>query len=64
MSDETTTKTTDHSRIWGVSLRGWVTLIIVYTVCLMSLFQMDVKEPLYTLAGMVIGYYFAQEKKP
>lgn len=57
------TKPTDHSRIWGVSLRGWVTLIIVYTVCLMSLFQMDVKEPLYTLAGMVIGYYFAQEKK-
>lgn len=53
----------DHSHIFNVSLRGWITLIIVTTVCVMSVRLIEVKEPLYTLVGMVIGYYFAQNKQ-
>lgn len=52
----------DQSRIFGASLRGWISFTVVYTVCVMSLFGVDVKEPLYTLAGMVVAYYFGQEK--
>jgi hypothetical protein len=52
----------DNSKIFGVSLRGIITLIVVLTVCVMSIGQLEVREPLYTLAGMVIGYYFAQSQ--
>ena len=52
----------DSSKILGTSLRGWISFTVVYTVCMMSLFGVDVKEPLYTLAGMVVAYYFGQEK--
>jgi hypothetical protein len=52
-----------HSVIFGVSLRGWIALIVVLTVCGMSAWQLEIKEPLYTLAGLVIGFYFAQSKQ-
>lgn len=64
MEDETsfTTKETDHSRIFGVSLRGWIALGVVLTVCAMSVLMIEVKEPLYTLAGLIVGFYFGQNK--
>jgi hypothetical protein len=52
----------DTSRIFGLSLRGWIAFIVIYTICLMSLIGLEVKEPLYTLAGMVVAFYFGQEK--
>jgi hypothetical protein len=52
-----------NSAIMGVSLRGWIALMITATVCVMSLIQRDIKEPLYTLAGLVIGFYFAQSQQ-
>lgn len=54
----------DHSRILGVSVRGWIALIVVSTVCAMSMGAIEVKEPLYTLAGLVVGFYFGQSHKP
>ena len=56
---------TQNSRVLNISLRGWIALLITATVCTMSVIGRDVKEPLYTLAGMVIGFYFAnaQQKK-
>jgi hypothetical protein len=52
----------DSSRIFGVSLRGWIAFTVIYTVCMMALLSLDVKEPLYTLATAVVAYYFGQEK--
>jgi len=46
-----------------MSLRGFIALLIVFTVCVMSSFGNKIEEPLYTLVGMVIGYYYAQDKK-
>ena len=46
-----------------ISLRGFIALMIVWTVCVMSTSGAKIEEPLYTLVGMVIGYYYAQEKK-
>ena len=46
-----------------MSLRGFIALIIVFTVCTLSATGTKIEEPLYTLVGMVIGYYYAQDKK-
>jgi len=46
-----------------MSLRGFIALLIVFTVCVMSSLGNKIEEPLYTLVGMVIGYYYAQDKK-
>ena len=53
----------DESKIFGISIRGFITLLIVITVCVMSVTQLDIKEPLYTLAGLTIGYYFGHSVK-
>lgn len=53
----------DSSTIWGVSLRGWIALIVVLTVCIMSGLTIEIKEPLYTLAGLIVGFYFGQNQK-
>ncbi len=49
------------SSIFHISLRGWLALILVVTVCYMAIMQIEVKEPLYTLATMALGFYFGQK---
>lgn len=55
--------TSDHSTAFGVSIRGWIALIVILTVCAMSISKVDVKEPLYTLAGLIVGFYFGANPK-
>lgn len=56
-------KTTHQtSQIMSISIRGWITLIVVLTVCAMSVMKIDIKEPLYTMTGMIIAFYFGQNK--
>ena len=49
-----------NSQLMSVSIRGWITLIVVFTVCLMSVMKIVVVEPLYTMTGMIIAFYFGQ----
>lgn len=51
---------TPNSQLMSVSIRGWITLIVVFTVCLMSVMKVVVVEPLYTMTGMIIAFYFGQ----
>lgn len=46
----------------GLSVRGVVVVTVTVTVCGMSWTGHVVAEPLYSLAGIVIGYYFGQMK--
>lgn len=46
----------------GLSVRGIVVVTVTVTVCGMSWTGHTVAEPLYSLAGIVIGYYFGQMK--
>lgn len=62
MNPETKDPRNDTSRVFGISLRGWIALIVILTVCVMSVAVIDVKEPLYTLAGLIVGFYFGQNK--
>ena len=51
----------DESKIFGVSIRGWLAFILVMTVCVMSFMQRDVKEPLYTLVMVAVSFYLGQK---
>lgn len=52
-----------ESKIFGISLRGAICLIVVLTVCAMSGLGIKIEEPLYTMVGSMIGFYFGQKEK-
>jgi len=47
---------------YDVSVRALLAVMLTATVCVMHLYGLDVKEPLYTLSTMAIGLYFGQKK--
>lgn len=51
----------DESKIFGCSLRGWIALLMVLTVCMMQSCGIKVEEPLYGLTYMAVGYFFGQK---
>ena len=50
------------SNIAGVSVRAWLSILLTVTVCAMSLMNLEVKEPLYTLVGMAVAYYLGSSQ--
>ena len=56
MADEQQTQHKESS-LFGITVRGWIAVIIVVTVCIMSLLRFDVKEPLYTLVISAVSFY-------
>jgi hypothetical protein len=54
------TKPHTHSSFLKVSLRGWIAMIIVLTVCSLALMEKNADTQLYNLACLVVGYYFGQ----
>jgi hypothetical protein len=57
------TKPITESAFGGISMRGWLTFVIVLTVCFMSIMKIGIAEPLYTMATIVVGFYFGQNKQ-
>lgn len=63
------------SHVFSISIRGWLAIILILTVCLFGgatvalaimLKQpelLKVGEPLYTMSGMALAYYFGQQTK-
>lgn len=71
MSTHTTTESVvtgkpnqTESHIASMSVRALIALIVILTVCYMSITEITVKEPLYTLAGLVVGFFFGALTKP
>lgn len=74
MSEPTTENGNDTSTLFGVSIRGWIAVVIVVTVCVISAAsawasiragaEVIVGEPLYSMAAMSLGFYFGQKLKP
>ena len=54
-------KPSHDSRVYNVSIRGWLAVMLTVTVCTMSGFSIEVKEPLYSIATFAIGFYFGQK---
>lgn len=66
ISPTATALATDSSRngdshFLRVSIRAWIALILVATVCYMALAALPVEEPLYSLATLAVGFYFGQK---
>lgn len=53
-----------ESKIGNLSVRALLALIVTSAICVMSAMGLEVKEPLYTMGGMMIAFYFAQREKP
>ena len=54
---------TTESAVLGVSVRAWVTILMVVTVCMMSAWDLAVEEPLYSGFLMGLGFYLGQKTK-
>jgi hypothetical protein len=53
----------DESKIFGVSVRAFVTLYITMTVCMLSIFDVKIVEPLYSAFLLCLGFYFGQKNQ-
>ena len=49
-----------HSSLLHISVRGWLALGVIGTVCVMSWYGVKVEEPLYSLVLLIAGVYFGQ----
>lgn len=70
MTDETDTFTkpgaenpNGNSKLFSVSIRGWLALMVIACVCAMSAGGADVKEPLYSISIAALSFYFGQNTK-
>lgn len=60
-----------ESQVGGVSIRGWIVVMVMGTLCLRELvtvwFAMrgmmiaKVEEPFYSVIMVLVGYYFGQK---
>ena len=55
-------KSLPQDKVGQVSIRAWIALIFVFSVCFMAIFGKQVEEPLYSLSVMAVGFYFGQQK--
>ena len=53
----------DESKLLGVSVRGWLAVLMASTVCIMSSCVIEVKEPLYSGFLMGLGFYLGSKSK-
>ena len=51
----------EESKIFGVSVRGWLAIATVLTLCGMAVFQIKVDEPFYTIVISIVSFYFGQK---
>lgn len=51
----------EESNFLGVTIRGWIAIFLVFTVCIMSFLKIKVEEPLYTLVMMAVSFYLGSK---
>jgi len=51
----------DTSQFWGISIRGWIVIVMVVTVCGICSLGREVPEPLYTGFLTGLGFYLGQK---
>lgn len=64
-----------NSHFMQISVRAWLAIALIATICLKAVAEtivailfdkpdlLKVTEPLYTMAGMALAYYFGQQKQ-
>jgi hypothetical protein len=53
----------DESKVFGVSVRAFVCILLTMCVCCMALTRMEVKEPIYSAFLIALGFYYGQKKQ-
>ena len=51
----------DESKIFGMSVRAFIAMTICMTLCIMTLAEMKIVEPFYSVSVFVIGFFFGQK---
>lgn len=51
----------NDSQIFGVSIRAWITVLLIGAVITLAFMRMKVEEPLYSLSLIAAGFYFGQK---
>jgi hypothetical protein len=51
----------NESNIFGVSVRGWLAVLTVLTLCIMAYVGKKVDEPFYTIVISIVSFYFGQK---
>lgn len=51
----------DESKIFGVSARAFLAVLLTMTACMMSLAQIRIVEPFYSAFLLGLGFYFGQK---
>lgn len=51
-----------ESTVFGVSVRGWIALLLLGTMCGMAIMGKPVTEPLYSACIAALGLYFGHTK--
>lgn len=51
----------NESKIFGVSVRGWLAILTVSTLCGMAVCKIKVDEPFYTIVISIVSFYFGQK---
>lgn len=54
-------KSEQESKLFGVTIRGWIAIEVVTVVCIMSLLKIKVEEPVYTLVISVCSFYMGSK---
>lgn len=54
-------KSEQESKMFGVTIRGWIAIEVVTVVCVMSLLKIKVEEPVYTLVISVCSFYMGSK---
>lgn len=52
-----------ESKLGKISMRAWLALLMVSTMCLMSACEVKIEEPLYSAVLLSLGFYFGQKDK-
>lgn len=61
--EDTDDTVSNGSHFFSVSLRGWLALVLVGTLCYMSVRVLKVEEPLSSIVTLTVGFYFGQNTK-
>jgi len=51
----------DESKVFGMSVRAFIAMFICMTLCYMTMAQIPIKEPFYSICIFVIGFFFGQK---
>jgi len=51
-----------ESHVLSLSVRSILALVVLVTICYMSIKGTEIKEPLYTLSVAITAFFFGQQK--